>query len=499
MRLRIQHLGPIQQAELDIRPLTVFVGHNHTGKTWAAYALYGLAQKLAYVHYLTRERASRVGPSPDLMARIDRAAERIVDAILAQPESPLQTRLHRQDIVRGVPPDALTLSIRRPGLARVLGVRDSELTGPDAPAVLDLTESEFAEAIFSKLEVAFQPASAELQFSFLRGEDESPSDTLRIPLFGTNGPEAGIDAMRREIVGWVHTSLIILTTTLLSNAVALPSERKALLSISSAPASFAVGADRLHDDLPSPVFDFLSMMEAARQRLPRPDDDPAPLQSLVEVLESRVIEGSVQFADEEPGRGANGVAEAARRRSGGSLASPRLRFRRDGVDIPLHAAASLARSLAGLDMYLKAFGRPGDLLVIDEPEMNAHPDAQLKIIEFLAVLANHGVRVVITTHSPYIVDHLSNLMQASELSEKDRQAVAPRFKLGMPEAFLSPDQVATYLFNDDGTVEDILDRRLGIANIGTFGTPTEYMEGLAHGIWDLKDDEVAAAETRNAV
>ena len=48
MDLILDKLGRIEHAEIEIRPLTVFVGENNTNKTWAAYCLYGLARHLTF-------------------------------------------------------------------------------------------------------------------------------------------------------------------------------------------------------------------------------------------------------------------------------------------------------------------------------------------------------------------------------------------------------------------------------------------------------------------
>jgi len=39
MKIEIANLGFIQKAEIDLKPLTVFIGGNGTGKTWTAYTL----------------------------------------------------------------------------------------------------------------------------------------------------------------------------------------------------------------------------------------------------------------------------------------------------------------------------------------------------------------------------------------------------------------------------------------------------------------------------
>src|ERR1700722_13247756 len=49
MQLSIRNLGCIESADVPIAPLTVFIGPNNTNKTWAAYALYGLAKAVSYL------------------------------------------------------------------------------------------------------------------------------------------------------------------------------------------------------------------------------------------------------------------------------------------------------------------------------------------------------------------------------------------------------------------------------------------------------------------
>ena len=42
VQIEVQNFGPIEQAEIDLRPLTVFVGENNTGKTYLAALIYAL-------------------------------------------------------------------------------------------------------------------------------------------------------------------------------------------------------------------------------------------------------------------------------------------------------------------------------------------------------------------------------------------------------------------------------------------------------------------------
>jgi predicted ATPase len=39
MKVTVRNLGVIKEAEVDLKPLTIFVGPNNAGKTWLAYTL----------------------------------------------------------------------------------------------------------------------------------------------------------------------------------------------------------------------------------------------------------------------------------------------------------------------------------------------------------------------------------------------------------------------------------------------------------------------------
>jgi hypothetical protein len=135
----------------------------------------------------------------------------------------------------------------------------------------------------------------------------------------------------------------------------------------------------------------------------------------------------------------------------------------ESVSLELNVSSSMVKELTPLVLYLKYLANPGDLIVIDEPEMNLHPVAQVQIAEFLGMLVNAGLYVLITTHSPYIVDHIPNLIRAHGL---DKEKVREYFYLEQTTAFLSKEDVSVYLFESD-SVTDIL-KEDGDIDWGTF-------------------------------
>ncbi|MBK8663657.1 MAG: AAA family ATPase [Ignavibacteriales bacterium] len=55
------------------------------------------------------------------------------------------------------------------------------------------------------------------------------------------------------------------------------------------------------------------------------------------------------------------------------------------------------------------------LIFIEEPEAHLHPEVQVKLMEYFVKLANLGVKIIITTHSDYMLGKLSNILIANEI------------------------------------------------------------------------------------
>lgn len=83
--------------------------------------------------------------------------------------------------------------------------------------------------------------------------------------------------------------------------------------------------------------------------------------------------------------------------------------------IPMHIASSASKSLYLLDIFTKNIAQKDQMLIIDEPEMNLHPEAQRFMARFLVQLVNSGVKVILTTHSDYIIREINNLIMLFNL------------------------------------------------------------------------------------
>nr|WP_298788890.1 ClpX C4-type zinc finger protein [uncultured Campylobacter sp.] len=88
---------------------------------------------------------------------------------------------------------------------------------------------------------------------------------------------------------------------------------------------------------------------------------------------------------------------------------------RKGYNIEI--ASSSVRSLLMLNFYILNTASKKDILMIDEPELNLHPNNQILVARLLVLLANAGIKVFITTHSDYIVREISNCIMLGSLTD----------------------------------------------------------------------------------
>jgi hypothetical protein len=125
--------------------------------------------------------------------------------------------------------------------------------------------------------------------------------------------------------------------------------------------------------------------------------------------------------------------------------------------LTMDESSSSVRSLLDIGFYLRHVAHPGDLLIIDEPELNLHPSNQRRLARLFAELVNLGIKVFITTHSDYIIKELNTLIMLYAGGD-DLTALANREGYRNTE-LLDPKRVAAYMA-DYATINTGLKRRV---------------------------------------
>lgn len=112
--------------------------------------------------------------------------------------------------------------------------------------------------------------------------------------------------------------------------------------------------------------------------------------------------------------------------------------------------------ILNLIFYYGLIGEPVSF-IIEEPESNLFPETQEKMAEYISLLMALGDECWMTTHSPYILGALNNLIYAGQLDAQGLSAAGVLQKNGLDKAYmLHNEQVQAYYLNH-GSLDNAID------------------------------------------
>ena len=166
-------------------------------------------------------------------------------------------------------------------------------------------------------------------------------------------------------------------------------------------------------------------------------------------------------------------------RGGGALS-----YAHGGTSVPMHMSSSGIVDTAPIALAAEAMV-PGDTLVVEEPEAHLHPHSQIRLAGQLAGMVRRGMRVVLSTHSPFLLEQLSILVQLEALTPAKRKARG----YGR-DAYVAASEVAPYAFGGSQvrgyTVAEIEHSADGGISQDEFVSVSESMSNDEYGIYLAK-------------
>jgi len=484
VKIAVRNFGIIREAEIDLKPLTIFVGPNNMGKTWLAYALAGIFGPYGFSGYLDdyeKEDASTIYPS------LQQAIEQVINKGSATIDMYQFAKRFGETYFNNV-----AQSVQR-WMTEYMSTELASFEELSVSINLAETKTDFLEQV-SRYSLRAGIVGADeiprLTISKKRGDkrilvytsthyassDDNPTEE---PTSEQLPSEVIKDFLTREVFEIIHRAIY-------RDVRILPTERTTFIAY---PFNIRkIDRRELENQeqksqqkmkkILEPVGNFLGMMQstfedesaerARREKDAKSNPKIKEFIDLAQLLEDQVLGGKVDFAPPE-----SSFSQGASRSE--LYPTPEILFHpTPDSKLELSIASSMVKELSPLLFYLRYLARPRELLVIDEPEMNLHPEAQAKMIEFLAILINAGLNILITTHSPYVIDHLTNLIKAYEAEDKER--ILSEFYLKRTDTFVSKDKVSVYLF-DRGQARQVMDEE-GVIDLDTFGQVSDHISEI---------------------
>ena len=442
LELTVSNFGPIAEASIELRPMSVFVGPSNTGKSYMAVLIYALHKFFSDYWRYRIQRQSR------------NLSKKNVATILAwaqEEHSDLQRAKRGQSSLIELPESiaALVRSFLLHNIQHSEDFLENEIVrcfGVDKAKDL-IRHSSDSQTLFSlccnfletggndlfRYNVALTKHGPKIDASIPNILPQIRGDSTLFLEDWINKIELEKD---REIRWSVEELLSELSGVVVSNISAplnrpayyFPADRAGVMHAHQvAVRGLISSASRtaLRRDSPMPVLsgvlgDFLEQLVRLADRwywTQKSDND------LALRLEQALLKGTVRVERSQ-------------------IDYPSFVYRPDGWkrDLPLMSASSMVSELAPVVLYLRHVVESGDLLIIEEPESHLHPTMQVAFIRELAAAVQAGIRIIITTHSEWVLEELANLVRLSDLPTEQREGIDDA------DIALGPEQVGAWFF-----------------------------------------------------
>lgn len=137
------------------------------------------------------------------------------------------------------------------------------------------------------------------------------------------------------------------------------------------------------------------------------------------------------------------------------------------------------------DIFLILLEQTDAFRVIEEPEAHLYPMAQKHLVELFAVVLNKtDSQIILTTHSPYILSVLNNLLFARRVVDKNSEVFSEVNEILPEMCWLDPRATNVY-FLKDGHCRSIFDDSIGLIDQNSLDEISEELGADFEELYDI--------------
>lgn len=453
MKLKISKLGKIESANIELKDLTIICGPNSSNKTWLSYLIcnviehnFALAKYGNYSDFITRSVNSFINNNEVVISKED-ACREIKDRLkFVIDES--KKNLHKY------------FNVEKSSLQELAVELD---TTHIKSTIINAEDWTTEEGVVCRVEGD--------QFTFKKSDEYDYSIDIDI-----------------QEMNFLSAMIVFLGTSLDSLVLGQPflatSERTGALV-------FQKDLDRTSialDTLLTSVQNLDVSPQEKSQLIQLVSEKVYTADSRVSVPIRRNITDIRNAEDIMKGRveAPQHVIEILDKMNGGSfIFNEDIEYVSDhNTNHKIASTSSSIKSLFLIDLYARYKLNKHDVLLIDEPELNLHPSNQRLMARLIARLVNAGIKVVITTHSDFLIREISNSIALSaDFDDKDEFLAENDY---IKPDILNMSQVAAYSVSRIG--------QIGTMDVTKYGINSHIFDEEINRANDLQDEILMKVE-----
>ena len=155
-------------------------------------------------------------------------------------------------------------------------------------------------------------------------------------------------------------------------------------------------------------------------------------------------------------------------------------------ELEMGLVSSTVKTLVGFYLYIKYCAKEGDIIFIDEIELNLHPRNQLALIKLFNILTKYGIKFIVSTHSPLIMQEINNMILYEE-KKKNSNIEKVNIEYNVNQNYgIDKDDINVWFLND-GTVNELKVDEEGVET-STFNKVVAKMNNFYQDLYFLDED-----------
>ena len=395
--IKIKNFGPIQEADIDIAPLTIFVGSNSSGKSYSALLIHSLLNPFNrnppnLIHNFSSKSVDFVMENNmELFSEYNESFLNYLDSNPDFQETPFvfSEKKFNQLLCDGA----------GKYYEYVVERKLKENFSLDLNKLNNIITGEGFNLSFNGIELKNENGKLKIK-NFLNDYNSNENHGDMILSVHNDGKNIFIELNYLSVLEIINKKELLPSFVygILSEAFFYNLKQNSYYIPASSYRIYYDFNSYLTDEINGSVKPSIFEKELLTNFLNNKNRNKSPFNKLADNMSDEILKSRLVFGED--------ISEDIK-----------LVDERYSAEFDFSLVSSSVKELTSLIKYFKDELEMGDTLILEEPENHLHPENQRVLVKYLVKAINLGLNIILTTHSDYILEQFNNLIRLGNVGE----------------------------------------------------------------------------------